>query len=65
MDTLILFALTTIAWFALEFWRVLRGQQSISGQVWQLHKDWPPLGWLAGLLVGTLGAHFFFGQCGP
>lgn len=65
MDTLILFLVTVVAWFGLEFRRVLTGQQSISGQVWQLHHDWPALGWLGGLAVGTLGAHFFFGQCGP
>ena len=65
MNTLILFVVTVVAWFALEFWRVLRGKQSISGQVWQLGQRWPAFMWLSGLVVGTLGAHFFFGQCAP
>lgn len=65
MDTLVLFLLTVVSWFGLEFYRVLRGKASISGQVWALNKNWPPLGWLSGLLMGALGAHFFFSQCGP
>ena len=62
MDTLVLFFITVIAWFALEFWRVLRGDISISQQVWNLYKAWPPLGMLSGLVTGILLSHFFFGQ---
>lgn len=62
MDTFILFIITVLAWFALEFWRVLRGDQSISQQIWDLYKKWPPLGMLSGLVVGLLMGHFFFGQ---
>jgi len=62
---LLLSVVTIAAWFALEFWYVLRGKPSISGRVWSLNQRWPALGMLAGLIVGLLMAHFFFGQCGP
>lgn len=60
MDTLILFILTVLAWFGLEFWRVLRGDKSISEQVWDLYARWPALGMFSGLVVGILLGHFFF-----
>ena len=63
--TLALFVLTVVAWFGLEFWFVLRGKPSISGRIWAVYHQWPPLGMLTGLVVGMLLAHFFFGQCGP
>lgn len=62
MDTLILFGITVVAWVGLEFWRVLRGDKSISEQVWDLYRIWPPLGMLSGLGVGLLLAHFFWRQ---
>jgi hypothetical protein len=62
---LILFLITAIVWFALEFYLVGKGKGSISGRIWQANKDWPALGWLTGLVVGVLMGHFFFGQCGP
>jgi hypothetical protein len=60
MDTFALFIITVLAWFALEFWRVLRGKPSISEQVWDLYARWPALGMLSGLVVGILLGHFFF-----
>lgn len=60
MDTLILFLATVVAWFGLEFWRILRGDKSISEQVWDLYRRWPTLGMLSGLGVGLLLAHFFW-----
>ena len=60
MDTFLLFLITVIAWFALEFIRVLRGDKSISQQVWDLYAQWPALGMLSGLIVGLLMGHFFF-----
>ena len=60
MDTLILGIITIVAWFALELWRILRGDASISQQVQDLQKQWPTLGMLAGLACGLLLAHFFF-----
>lgn len=62
MDTFVLFLVTVVAWFALEFWRILRGDTSISQQIWELQKRWPTLGMLSGLVTGILLAHFFFGQ---
>ena len=63
--TLVLFLVTVVAWFALEFYFVLNHRASISGRVWALAQRWPPIGMLTGLVVGILLAHFFFSQCGP
>lgn len=60
MDTFFLFIITVVAWFGLEFWRVGRGDKSISEQIWDLYRRWPTLGMLAGLVVGLLMGHFFF-----
>jgi hypothetical protein len=63
--TLLLFIVTVLAWFALEFWYVLRGEPSISGRIWAANKAWPPLAMFTALIIGLLLGHFFFGQCGP
>jgi hypothetical protein len=60
MNTLILGIVTVLAWFALEFWRVLRGESSISQQIQGLYKVWPTVGMLFGLITGLLLAHWFF-----
>ena len=60
MSTFWLFVITVVAWFVLEFWRVLRGQASISSQIRALYDQWPPLGMLTGLIVGLLLGHCFF-----
>lgn len=60
MNTLILFLVTLIAWFALEFWRVLHHEASISDQIRMLDKSWHALAMLAGLVVGLLMGHWFF-----
>ena len=60
MDTFILFLVSVVAWFSLEFWRVLRGDTSISQQIQGLFRQWPTLGMLGGLTVGLLLGHFFF-----
>jgi Na+/H+ antiporter NhaC len=60
VDTFILFIVTVVAWFGLEFWRVFRGDITISEQIRNLHKLWPAIGFLAALVVGLLIGHFFF-----
>lgn len=60
MNTLVLFLVTVVAWFALEFWRLLHHQDSISTQIEKLNAVWPTLGMLTGLVAGLLLGHWFF-----
>ena len=60
MLTFALFIATVVAWFALEFFFVFRGQPTISERIRNLYAQWPSLGMLAGLAVGLLMGHFFF-----
>jgi len=64
-DIAILFLISAVAWFGLEFLRVFQGRATISGRVWNLRTKSPTLGMLISLGVGMLWAHFFWGQCGP
>ena len=36
------------------------GRSTLSRFVWNLNKGFPPLGWMVGIVVGFLGAHFFW-----
>lgn len=49
-----------------EAYAISHKKPTLSRTVWNISKAWPPLGWVAGILVGFLGAHFFWpGQgCG-
>lgn len=60
MNTLVLGIVTVLAWFALEFWRVLHHEASISQQVQGLFRVWPTVGMLFGLIGGLLLGHWFF-----
>jgi hypothetical protein len=35
-------------------------RMTLSRWVWNIAHDWPPFGWLVGLLTGFLAAHFFW-----
>jgi len=47
--------------FSLLEGRALKnGEPTLSQTVWHVSKGWPPFGWLTGVVVGFLGAHFFW-----
>lgn len=52
-----LFAFCSLAY---EFWALAKGKPTISQGVWYLYKKYPPFGFLVGLLIGLLLAHFFW-----
>ena len=43
-----------------EWYAIKHNKQTLSRTVWNFTAAWPPLGWVAGILVGFLGAHFFW-----
>jgi len=49
-----------LSFAALEAWRIHTGKPTLSRATWVLSKQWPPLPWLVGLVVGFLAAHFFW-----
>lgn len=55
-----------VSFGCLEAYAIFHKKPTLSRTVWNISKAWPPLGWVAGILVGFLGAHFFWpGQgCG-
>jgi phage shock protein PspC (stress-responsive transcriptional regulator) len=36
------------------------GHDTLSAWVWRVTAAWPPFGWLVGVVVGFLAAHFFW-----
>lgn len=36
------------------------GHDTLSAFVWRVTRAWPPFGWLVGVVVGFLAAHFFW-----
>ena len=43
-----------------EGWALKTGRPTLSRTVWEISAAWPPLGWVVGVLVGFLAAHFFW-----
>ncbi len=56
----VLFVVSVVAWLALEAFFLFTGQATISGRIRDLFSTYPPLGMLAGLIVGLLLGHFFW-----
>ena len=44
----------------LEGMALAKGRTTLSRTVWEITKDWPPFPWVVGIIVGFLGAHFFW-----
>ena len=49
-----------VSFGVLEGTAIRRKESTLSRFVWELSKGWPPFPWAAGILVGFLGAHFFW-----
>jgi hypothetical protein len=64
LATLVLAAVTVVAWLALEVWDLFAGGPSISSQIYDLAHAYLPAGALISLVIGALWAHFFW-QAGP
>jgi hypothetical protein len=60
METLILFVVTVIAWFAVEFYLLFAHKPTISTRIIELYTRWPTLGLLVGLVTGLLLGHWFW-----
>ncbi len=57
---LILFVVCVVAWLALEAFLLATGQATVSRRGRDLFYTYPPIGMLAGLVVGLLLGHFFW-----
>ena len=51
-----------ISFSALEGTAIHRKKSTLSYFVWELSKAWPPFPWVAGIVVGFLGCHFWGGR---
>jgi hypothetical protein len=49
-----------VSFAALEGEAVHLKKTTLSSFVWQISKAWPPFPWAAGIIVGFLGAHFWW-----
>ncbi len=57
-----------LAWFLLilvsfgffEGWALTHNKKTLSRVVWDTTKNWPPLPFIFGLVVGGLAVHFFW-----
>jgi hypothetical protein len=45
---------------ALEWLALHLGHDTLSAFVWRVSRAWPPFGWLIGVVVGFLAAHFWW-----
>lgn len=52
--------LVLVVFALLEGLAIHLGHDTLSRFVWHVSKAWPPAGWLFGLVVGFLSAHFFW-----
>lgn len=44
-----------------EAYALVKGKQTLSRTVWDFSRAFPPLPWVAGVLVGFLASHFWWG----
>jgi hypothetical protein len=58
----IVFIVAGLLLLAYEFWTIFTHRPTISQQVWALYQEYPPIGFLFGLLIGLLGGHLFWNQ---
>ena len=49
-----------VSFGAFEAWAIVTNRWTLSRFTWEITKSWPPFGWLCGLIVGFLAAHFFW-----
>lgn len=54
--------LCALFYLVLEFVLLYRGKPLLTTRIRRAYSDYPPMGFLVGLLAGLLGAHFFW--CG-
>jgi hypothetical protein len=52
--------LIAVSFGVFEWWALHTGRATLSRTVWEFSKAWPPLPWVAGVLVGFLAAHFWW-----
>jgi hypothetical protein len=52
--------LSLAAFAGLEFWAISAGRKTFSRYVWDFSREWPPVIFLAGLVVGGLAIHFWW-----
>ena len=58
----VFWVLTIAVTFAvLEGWAIKTNRTTLSRTVWIISKEWPPLPFVAGFLVGFLACHFWWG----
>jgi hypothetical protein len=56
-----LWLLVLIASFAaFEGYALKTGRTTLSRYVWTISEQWPPFGWVCGVIVGGLAAHFWW-----
>lgn len=57
-----LWLILILATFALaEGYALYTGRSTLSRWVWNVNKDFPPFGWIMGVIVGFLACHFWWG----
>lgn len=56
---LFLFFGFVIGLFAIEIWDATHHQKTISEHVQDFFHTWPAIGFIAGVVVGWFGCHFF------
>jgi hypothetical protein len=57
----IVWFLLFVATFAvLEGYAIHTGRPTLSETVWDMSDAWPPLSWVAGVVVGGLAVHFWW-----
>ena len=61
MFPLLVFLVAAFLLLAYEFYAVLTHRLTISEQVWNAYRAYPPIGFLFGLGAGLLLSHFFWG----
>lgn len=59
----LIFAAAVIALLSYEGWALATRHTTISEYVWRLNRVWPPIVFLAGLVIGGLAAHFTWPVC--
>jgi hypothetical protein len=50
-----------VSFAAFEGYALKTGKNTLSRTVWIISKNWPPFGWVCGVIVGFLAAHFWWG----
>jgi hypothetical protein len=58
MPEALVFLAFLAALFLIELWYVAHHQQTISEHVQALFRAWPAIGFVVGVVVGWLGAHW-------